>query len=118
MVDLKFYGVERERFTDEFAMYVSQGDVLRITRKLSRHFKFRCPVVNFRYNDDDHGLAKAGGWAVNLSKSPTLGLLLHELAHLHNYEKYSGNWGHNKKLMRTISRFAKYCRKKNYWKKD
>ena len=112
---LKFYGEERDRYPDEFRVKITQGESVKISRKLSRHFKFRCPEINFRYNDEDHGLAKLGGWTMNLSKDPTLGILLHELAHFYNYEKYR-NSNHNKKLMRTIGRFVKYCRSKSYWR--
>jgi len=96
-------------------MRMTQTDTEKISKKIARHFKFTLPGLNFRYNTD-HGLAKLGGWGMNLPKVPTLGLLLHELAHFHNYEKKI-NYNHNKKLMRTIRRFVKYCQKKNYWNK-
>ncbi len=113
---LKFYEKEREEFPTEFNMRITQKDAEKINKKISRHFKFKAPTIMFRYNTD-HGLAKYGGWIMNLPKSPNLGLLLHELAHFNNYEK-TGKGNHTKKLMRTIRRFIKYCQKKNYWIKE
>jgi len=114
---LKFYEKERQEFPDEFDMKISQSEATKITKKLARHFKFTAPSILFKYNSEDQGLAKLSGWVMNLSKSPNLLLLLHELAHFHNYEKKL-NYNHNKKLMRTIRRFVRYCRKKNYWRKN
>lgn len=114
---LKFYGKERERFPEEFKMGITQAESVKIAKKLCRHFKFRYPEIIFKYNREDQGLAKLGGWTMNISKSPTLGILVHELAHFHNQEKY-GNSNHNKKLMKTIKRFILYCRKKNYWRQN
>ena len=115
MWKVKFYADEREEFPNEFGMKITQDEALKIIKKLSRHFKFRCPGVVFKYSDGDRGLAKLGGWIMNLPKSPNLGITLHELAHFHNQEKYK-NSNHNKKLMRTLRRFMKYCRNKNYWR--
>ena len=114
---LKFYGDERREFPTEFNMKITQDEAEKITKKLSRHFKFTAPEINFRYNREDCGLAKLGGWIMNLPKSPNLGIMIHELAHFHNYEKYK-NSNHSKKLMKTIRRFVNYCRKKNYWRNE
>ena len=111
---LKFYEQERELFPTEFNLKITQQEAHKITKKLARHFKFTAPELNFRYNAD-YGLAKLGGWVMNLPKQPDLGLLIHELAHFYNYEK-GLNYHHNKKLMKTIQRLIHYCRKRNYWR--
>ncbi len=106
---LKFYENERKEYPEIFNMDITQSDAYKITKKITRHYKFKMPTIKFRYNTQ-HGLAKYDSWIMNLPKQPTLGLLLHELAHFHNEEK-KGNGYHNKKLMTVIRRFIKYCKR-------
>jgi len=113
---LKFYVKERKLFHKEFYdITLTKHETLKITKKICRHFKFRQPALVFKYNTD-RGLAKLNSGVINLPKSPNLGILLHELAHIYNYEKLE-NFHHNKKLMKTLNKFVNYCRKKNYWVK-
>ena len=112
---LKFYKEERKLYHKEFYdIILTKDEVFKIVKKLSRHFKIKQPTTSLKYSMD-RGLAKLNTNHINLSKTPSLGLLIHELAHIHNYQK-NINWFHNKKLMKTIKRMMKYCMKKNYWR--
>jgi len=111
MVWLKFYQKERQRFLKAFNHKVTDEQARKIIKKLVRHFKIPLVLIDFRGH---HGGGHAHSNIISVSHNPAIGVLCHELAHVFNKAKY-GNWKHNKKLMRTIGTFIKYCEKKNYW---
>jgi hypothetical protein len=112
---LKFYGKEAEMIhslgVNTRRIVLDKNEALVVARKLCRHFKFREPEIKF-YGSRDSG-TMIGYW-IRVSQQPSLYVLIHELAHVYNMEKYR-NRGHTKKLMSTIKRFTKYCIKKEFW---
>ena len=115
---LKFYSEETDMIeslgVNTEQIILGKNDTLVIARKLCRHFKFREPEIKF-YGTRDSG-SMIGHW-IRVSKTPSLYVLIHELAHVYNGEKFY-NDRHTKKLMSTIMRFTKYCMKKNFWGLD
>lgn len=106
MVWLKFYQVEESYNKDLYAMKISAHQAQLLANKLSRHFKFRRITVSA--NGRTRGLAYSYG--IQIPKVTSVGLVIHECAHVHNYAKY-GNFKHNKKLHTTIKRFSSYFHK-------
>ena len=115
MVWLKFYTKERERFPEAFNCVVSDEEAHAVVKKLKRHFKVPLLWVKFWSRKRQTGHAKELG--VCLPHNPSIGVICHELAHIHNKHKY-GNWRHDKKLMTTLAQFVRYCQKKNYWQQE
>jgi hypothetical protein len=112
---LKFYEKERELFPTEFNLKISQHDVIKIGRKLSRHFKFTEPDFYFRGSvDSGTAMLSSTPRLIRLGMDPSWGMFLHELSHVYNKEKYN-NSHHNKRLMKTLKRFILYCQKKDFW---
>ena len=115
---LKFYSEETDMIeslgVNTEQIILGKNDTLVIARKLCRHFKFREPEIKF-YGTRDSG-SMIGYW-IRVSHHPSLYVLIHELAHVFNMEKYHDT-RHCKKLMSTIKRFTKYCIKKNFWGLD
>lgn len=109
---LTFYANERKLFPTEFSMKVEDRTAEKIVSKIARHFKFKIFRIGFRGNK---GSGHAWYDEITLSHNPSIAVICHELAHSHNKQKY-GNMYHNKKLLRTMTRFIEYCRKMNYWK--
>ena len=94
---------------------LDEKTAISITRKLSRHFKFTEPEIYF-YGSKDSGYASQHENRIKVAHEPTLGTLIHELAHRYTIEKHLvSEKFHTKKLMQTTKRFAKYIMKKNYW---
>lgn len=116
MTYLKFYKKENDWYDEigfRHEMVLSQKEVMVISAKLSRHFKFPLPELRF-YGTLDSGTYFQRVNMIRVSKVPTLGTLTHELAHAYQQHKI-GDSKHNKKLMRVIKKFARYIMKKNYW---
>lgn len=115
MPRLKFYDKEADVVkslgVNTRNIILEKNDVLVITRKLCRHFKFREPEIKF-YGTRDSG-AMLGHW-MRVSNNPSLYVLIHELSHIYKLEKYYDD-RHTKKLMTIIKRFTKYCIKKDFW---
>ena len=115
MPSLKFYDKEADMINslgvNTRGILLNKNETLVIARKLCRHFKFREPEIKF-YGTRDSG-SMIGHW-IRVSNQPSLYVLIHEMAHVFNAEKYQ-NRNHTKKLMSTIKRFTKYCMKKNFW---
>jgi len=111
MTYLKFYQDEHKEFETEFKFKVSNEHAKKIVRKLSLHFEFRVNSIRF-YGNRQSGTAYP--YAIRLSNNPNISLICHECAHLYNRQK-TGDWGHNKKLMKTIRKFVRYSCKKGYW---
>ena len=118
---VKYYDRENEQL-DQMGfnrkLKLSEKAAVSITRKLSRHFKFPEPEIYF-YGNLNSGYASQYENRIKVAHEPTLGVLIHELAHRFTIEKGLVNEKfHTKKLMRVVKRFAKYIMKKNYWEKN
>jgi hypothetical protein len=109
MTYLKFYDVEKERFSTAQNVTLEFPLAQRIVKKLARHFK----VTNFS------GVRKQttrwcghaySDYSISIPKKATLLLICHEVAHLYN-KQYLGDWSHSKKLMRTLKRIVHYALK-------
>jgi len=109
---LKFYQNERKIFSPYFDMEINEQAATIVINKLKKHFNFNVFKVSFTAYKN--GTAYPRQSSISLPPNMGLGFILHELAHLYNYQKYN-NCHHNKKLMKTISRFFKYCIKLNFW---
>jgi len=114
MTWIKFYDKEREEFPLEAELTVSDKDCVKICKKIARHFKFHLGEIRFYGRNGYHNCEAYDDGSIRFVHNPSILHICHELAHIHNLQKY-GNWRHNKKLLRTIKRFVNYCRKKNYW---
>jgi predicted metallopeptidase len=112
----KFYFTESYKFPEECKLQITDQETILISRKLARHFSFNLDKVSFRGNRQ-YGFAYNKKDEIRLSHNPNIELMCHELAHIHNRQKFN-NPHHNKKLMRTIEKFLKFCKKNNYWRKE
>jgi len=100
-----FYAKEQEYNADLYALKISTKQAQKLANKLTRHFKFRHITV---YNSRSVGHAWAN--SIEIPKITTVGLVIHECAHVYNYAKHR-NMKHIKKLHTTIKRFSQYFRK-------
>lgn len=110
---LKFYETEQKVFNEEYHIFVTDTNAMIITKKLCRHFKFPVPVIKF-FGIKQRGAACKYIKKIRVPHNTSVGLLCHELAHKYNRFKYNDS-KHSKRLMRTITRFLKYCKSKDYW---
>jgi hypothetical protein len=108
----KYYFEEYQRFSVEKQIKIEDHTAELIARKIVRHFKFTLNKVKFYGNGGGH----ASYWhdSVTLPHNPSVVMIAHELAHLHNKEKYN-NGKHNKRLAATVKRFIAYGHKMKYW---
>lgn len=100
--------------TEAYIKY-NDSEALKITNKLARHFKISLGEMRFYGNGG--GCAYYTRSSIRLPHNPSLLLIIEELAHLYNVQKYR-NGHHTKKLMKTIGKMVKYAKKKNYWKEE
>ena len=107
---LTFYVKERKLFPTEFTMKVDDEKTRMIIAKITRHFKFKVLTVRF-WGKRNNG--RAWTYEICLSHNPAVAVICHELAHSHNQQKYA-NMHHNKKLLRTMTRFIEFCRRKGF----
>lgn len=108
MTYLKFYDVEKERFSTANCVTLEFPIAKKIVKKLTRHFKVEFTGVRpqpTRWVGHAHS-----NKSISLPKESTLLLICHEVAHLYN-KQYFGDWSHCKKLMRTIKRIVYYALK-------
>lgn len=105
---MKFYSVENEYNKDLYDMTISAHQAQILANKITRHFKFR--KVQVHANTRTRGYASRFWAYIQCPKITSVGLIIHELAHRYNNEKYEHH-GHTKKLHTTIKRFSAYFRK-------
>lgn len=116
---LKFYAKEKlmfEKLGIKHEMILSHKEIIVISAKLCRHFKFRQPEIRF-YGNIDSGTFSPSYYWIRVSNRPSLGILIHELSHAYEADVF-GKTKHTKRLMRLIKKLGNYCMKKNYWRKD
>lgn len=118
---LRFYEKEKEMFPICNETILTDAATRIVIQKLRRHYKLRRDIVvtfrkpkggmaHYRYK---WSITKSG---IRIQHNPTLLLVIHEFAHIHNRFKFqNGAWNHNKKLLRTIAKCARYCKTKKLW---
>lgn len=87
-------------------MQISGHQAQLLANKLTRHYKFRKITVLTNARSCGHAYWRY----IDIPKITTVGLTIHEIAHIYNYDKYS-HYRHDKKLHTTIKRFSNYFRK-------
>jgi hypothetical protein len=110
---LQFYKKERIIVSPYYNIQIEDKIAFIIINKIKRHFKFIVNEVSF--NAYKNGTAFINSSKIRIPSNTTIGMVLHELAHLYNFQKFN-NYNHNKKLLKTILRFYKYCIKLNWWR--
>lgn len=111
--DVKIRAVAPECFT----LYLSEIEAKGLVWTLSEVFMFPIPGVVF-YGYHQRGSCKQSGVEIRIPHRVQLALLLHELGHSYNNQleiKKKGERAHTKKLTRTVLKFVRYCKRKNYW---
>jgi hypothetical protein len=92
MARLKIYDWEQETFKDLYSIYLLPKYRAAIIDRLARFFGIQVRWVTFDSQSWGHAYARVAG--IKLPKRPfSVGLAIHELAHLHNYQVH-GNRGH------------------------
>ena len=109
---MKFY--QRELAFPEKKMKLENKEAKKLALKLARHFKINLAEIKFRKGI--WSLCMLDYRAIHFCNNPSIENICHELGHLYVFEHYpySGKF-HTKKLWKTIEKFLRYCRKKNYW---
>ena len=109
---LKFYAEEQEAFPEQYGRKINNVEARIVSDKLKRHFKIGS--FSLRFTDRVGGGSCSYGGLIKVRWQTSIGIICHELAHLHGYRKY-GIRGHNKKMLRVMARLMNYCKKKGYW---
>jgi predicted SprT family Zn-dependent metalloprotease len=97
---LKIYAWEHRIFKDMYDIWILPEHKERVTRALAKHFGITLNHLQFtKYHN-----AEANGY-LGLIKLPRkacqIGLIIHELAHLYNYQ-YNGQRGHRKAFKKSL----------------
>lgn len=109
---LVFYEKERDWFGEAYGKKLNELQVTRVFKKLKRHYKIpHWLVINRK---------RSGGccnrYRIELGKEPSLGLLIHEVAHAVDFKKRRSR--HDKKFKKVMQKVFNYCKKKNWWEKE
>jgi len=100
---LKFYRIERGYNKDLYELEISSHQAQLLANKLSRHFHFRKIEVITNARSSGHAY-----WnCIDIPKTTTVGLVIHEIAHVWNHSRF-GKMKHDKKLHTTIKRLSNY----------
>lgn len=102
---LKFYRIEERYNADLYDLQIHSHQAQLLANKLSRHFHFRKIEVLHSARSRGHAYWRY----INIPTITTIGLVIHEIAHIWNHARF-GNMKHNKKLHATIKRLSKYFR--------
>jgi hypothetical protein len=111
----KYYEWERKEFRDVYNIALMNCEVDRINRRLTKHYKLLyAPKIVFTPRfDSQRGTARSCD-RIKLGTKTTLGILLHEFAHIVNRAKDTG-YNHDKKFKRWHKKIVTYVRKRNYF---
>ena len=113
---LKFYDREMEEFKEAYGiMLPSQGEVVKIVNKLTRHYKMNPMTVKFGKHTPNGGTCWYKSRRISFHREKaSIGIICHEVAHQLLYDQ-TGKSGHTRKLMTRVRRLNNYCRKMGYW---
>lgn len=97
---LKIYAWEHRVFKDMYDIHILPQHKERVTKNLAEHFGVKLNQLIFsKYKN---GVAYSSIGAIKLPrKACPLGLIIHELAHLYNWQ-YNGQHGHHKAFKQTL----------------
>ena len=128
---MSFWKEEHRVFKKAFSVRVSNHEARKIIRKFIRRFKVRQePAVVFykrrkSYSDGETG--RANGSIMHLNNDPSVGLIIHELGHVLQYQRhpiYKGEFGkrnrnpwHDVYFWGVMNQLDQFAKKKNYWEK-
>jgi len=111
---LKFYEKEREIFKEEFNTFLSDEEAVVIISKLARHFKLWritntiVPAYRIKfYGTKQRASVGYNDRVIRIPHNPSLGLIIHELAHIVHGKKYD-KWSHDKKLLKIMEKMLNY----------
>lgn len=108
---LKYYYVEADKFKEAAAIKLTHEWGKIIAKKLARHFKVDCRIIERRSRTVGHAWYRE----IQLPIEPTMLMVCHEIAHLYEQQKRQ-NRKHNKKLMTTVKRMVQFTLKNwEYW---
>ncbi len=132
---LAYYKTEHEEFGEEYGKLLTNEDAEFFVKKLSRRFGVDYPEganTIVRIGKEKHRRNSAGvlvtfnlrtgnakcspelKW-IQFTPTPSLGIVIHECAHLGQIRENNKDRRHNKKHKVMMKRMAKYCKKMNYW---
>ena len=112
---LKFYSKEEKCFHSEHYTYLNDIETKRVVRKMCQHYKFTVDILKFNAHKG-HGFSLYEEKKIRVCHNPSYALVIHELAHQYDQQILKRPHSrHDKQLMHVITKFHKYCAKKNYW---
>lgn len=111
MAQLKYYGTEKEEFVETYGKHLTSAEARIVFDKLLRHFKLK-GRLEFTNRISGGNCSRLG--TVRLRWKTDFGTLCHEVAHLHEYNKF-GKSRHAKRHRRIMARITRYCQKKSWW---
>jgi len=100
--ELKFYYDERQAFKHLYQSNLSRETVDKVVAFLCNKFRFE--IKEIKYREDTGGLAYIGKAKICIPEVPSMGVLIHELAHIYNDQKKI-SYHHNKRLWLTMEWF-------------
>jgi hypothetical protein len=123
---LVFYSQQRERFPDTFLIFCTDDQAVFIARAVADHFGFVLPPIIFW----NRSYGEASDSAFNIPHDPNLGGLIHELAHVKDFndlierDRREGRdfqhprKMHCKRLMAIIEEIYDFCKQNDFFLKD
>ena len=110
----RFYQVEDVTFHTEGNVFFTNSQAVLIAKKLARHFKFKLGEISFRKMYRCLGIFHYGDWSITYVNGPSLRVIIHELAHLWQYQ-VRGWTRHSKPLLALMRRMFAFARRKDWW---
>ena len=110
-----FYREEHVWLKEAFDYKLTNFAATIICNKISRKFKINCVIHKFRGNRQS---GTAYYQHINVSHNPTLGLLIHEIAHIYNNQHDLRLAAHDYRLKESMIKIFDYCKLKNFWKNE
>lgn len=108
-MSLLYYKLERLEYADHWDVVLQPKEVEKIGKKLVRHFKLS--KIHFSFTNQNWSIARLRHNVIDFPrKDIPLGMLVHELGHFREYQKY-GKSNHTKRLDRVTRPIFKYARK-------
>lgn len=131
-ISMSFYSDEHRIFKQAFSIRVSNHEAEKIIRKFVRHFKTkRAPSVRFyrqRKSIWRGETGRANGFHMHLNENPSVGLLIHEFAHVMQcqlHPLYKGDWQkegrknwHDIYFLNLMMKIDAFAKSKKYWVKN
>jgi hypothetical protein len=114
MAHLKYYEMEREKFSEASKKVLYFGHAEIVFRKLRRHYKLY-PHITLRMGRGNH----ANQYHVTIANPTNFLVLCHELAHSkHLMQADRGERWHGKKHFRIMKSMIHYCQRKKWFEAE